>query len=144
MKPISFVRIAALAFLSLGASAGAIEPERQPIYSNTIGGLMCGVSAGSQCTVPAGQRLIIEHVSGYVFRPTSSNTATAVSMVINDAGLGLKGNSFHSFVATKTSTSGQTDVFVFHTPLKMMLHPQARFWFSATAVSVSGYLVDQP
>ncbi|KAA0249636.1 MAG: hypothetical protein DWB56_10380 [Candidatus Jettenia sp.] len=57
--------------------------------------------------------------------------------------LGLNGNSFHHFVATKTNATGTTDVFVFSAPLRMMLHPQATFYFSGVAaVAVSGYLVD--
>ena len=53
---------------SVVTTAEAVEPEKQPIYSNTIGGLLCGSASTSQCKVPAGQRLIIEHVSGFGFR----------------------------------------------------------------------------
>ena len=74
---------------SVVTTAEAIEPEKQPIYSNTIGGLLCGSASTSQCKVPAGQRLIIEHVSGFVFEPVSPKLNTVVSMVVTDPGLGL-------------------------------------------------------
>jgi hypothetical protein len=51
------------------------------VYSNTIGGLLCGSASTSQCKVPAGQRLIIEYVSGYVFETVSPKQTTVVSMV---------------------------------------------------------------
>jgi hypothetical protein len=137
------IGIAAAWLVAVWSSAQAAQPEQLDIYSNTIGGLMCGTSSSNQCTVPAKRRLVIEHVSGYVFLPPSAKTTISVSMAITDAKLGLNGNSFHTFVATKTNATGMTDVFVFSTPLKMMLHPQARFYFSsATAVAVSGYLAD--
>ena len=67
---------------------------------------------------------------------------TVVSMVVNDPGLGLHGNSFHTFSAIKVNTSGPTDVFAFATPMKVMLHPNAMFFFENVAgVAVSGYLV---
>jgi hypothetical protein len=128
--------------VSVARIAEAVEPEKQPIYSNTIGGLLCGSTSTSQCKVPAGQRLIIEYVSGFVFEPVSPKLNTVVSMVVNDPGLGLHGNSFHTFSAIKVNTSGPTDVFAFATPMKVMLHPNATFFFeSAAAVAVSGYLV---
>ena len=134
--------IVALMLGCFWSNAGAVEPEKEAIFSNTIGGLMCGTSSSNQCTVPAGKRLIIEHLSGYAFLSPSAKTTISVSMVIKDAQLGLNGNSFHTFVATKTNATGITDVFVFSTPLKMMLHPQATFWFSGVvSVAVSGYLV---
>jgi len=127
---------------AVAKDAEAVEPEKQPIYSNTIGGLLCGSASTSQCKVPAGQRLIIEHVSGFVFEPVSSKLNTVVSMVVTDPGLGLNGASFHTFSAIKVNTSGPTDVFAFFTPMKVMLHPNATFWFSNVAgVAVSGYLV---
>ena len=125
------------------STAAAVEPEKQPIFSTTIGGLMCGTASSNQCTVPAGKRLIIEHVSGYAFLSPSAKTTISVSMAIKDTQLGLNGNSFHTFIATKTNATGITDVYVFSTPLKMMLHPAATFYFSSVvAVAVSGYLVD--
>jgi len=127
---------------AVAKDAEAVESEKQPIYSNTIGGLLCGSASTSQCKVPAGQRLIIEHVSGFVFEPVSPKQNTVVSMVVTDPGLGLNGASFHTFSAIKVNTSGPTDVFAFFTPMKMMLHPNATFWFSNVAgVAVSGYLV---
>ena len=127
---------------SVVTTAEAVEPEKQPIYSNTIGGLLCGSTSTTQCKVPAGQRLIIEHVSGFVFEPVSPKLNTVVSMVVTDPGLGLNGASFHTFSAIKVNTSGPTDVFAFFTPMKVMLHPNATFWFSnVAAVAVSGYLV---
>ena len=81
-----------------------------------------------------------EYVSGYVFEPAPKQT-TVVSMVVTDPGLGLNGNSFHTFSAIKVNTSGPTDVFAFFTPMKVMLHPNATFYFSTVAcVAVSGYL----
>jgi len=132
--------------LLLVSSASALTPEKQSIYSNTPGGLLCGTytppGPPSPCTVPDRQRLIIEQVSGYAFVPTSANTTLAVSLVVTDAELGLTDAAFHTFVAIKTNTSGGTDVFSFSTPFKMMLHPGSTYYFSPTAnVSVSGYLV---
>lgn len=141
---------ALLASSLLSSTAAAVEPEKQSVYSNTPGGLLCGTDSlhpdfpPNPCTVPAGQRLIIEHVSGYVFLPSSTDTTVGVSIVVTDAGLGLAGAAFHIFVATKTNTSGGTDVFSFSTPFRMMLHPGATFHFSpADGVAVSGYLVKQ-
>ena len=93
--------------------AGAVEPEKQPIYSNIIGGLLCGTSSTNQCKVPAGRRLIIEYVSGYVFAPLSANQTTVVTMAITDQQLGLNGNGFHVFPATKVNTTVTEDVFAF-------------------------------
>jgi len=124
------------------AIAEAVEPEKQPIYSNIINGLLCGTSSTNQCKAPAHQRLIIEYVSGYVFAPLSSNQTTSVTMAITDQTLGLSGAGFHVFPATKVNTTSSTDVFAFSVPLKMMLHPNATFCFSNVAgISVSGYLV---
>jgi hypothetical protein len=120
----------------LSSTAAAVDPAKQPIYSNTPGGLLCGTDSvhpdfpPNPCAVPAGQRLIIEHVSGYTFLPTSITTTVAVSLVITDPQLGLNDAAFHTFVATKTATSGGTDVFSFSTPFRMMLHPGATFYFS--------------
>jgi hypothetical protein len=130
----------------LSSPAAALDPERQPIYSNTPGGLLCGIHSPplppNPCTVPARQRLIIDHVSGYVVLPTSTNATAAVSLVVTDTGLGLTEAAFHTFVATKTATSGGTDVFTFSLPFRMMLDPGAAFYFSPSAnVGVSGYLV---
>lgn len=125
------------------STARAVEPEKQPIYSNIVGGLLCGTAITNQCTVPTGRRLIIEYVSGYAFQATSASQTISISMAITDSGLGLNGSSFHTFVATKTNTAGTTDVFVFSEPLRMMLNPRAKFYFSGVAsVAVSGYLVN--
>lgn len=146
--------LVSLAFLA--SPAVAIDPEKQPIYSNTPGGLLCGTQSqrlpqpplpASPCTVPPGQRLIIDHVSGYSFQDVDpTKTTLAVSIVVTDAALGLNGGAFHTFVATKTSAAvnNLTDVFSFSTPFKMMLHPGATFYFSpADNVAVSGYLVKE-
>jgi len=123
-------------------TAEAVEPEKQPIYANIVNGSLCGTSSANQCKVPAGQRLIIEYVSGFVFAPVSSSQTTSVAMTVNDPGLGLTGAGFHVFPAIKVNTAPPTDVFAFSAPLKMMLHPNATFWFSNVAgISVSGYLV---
>ncbi len=143
------LRVAAAALLSssfLPLPAAALDPERQPIYANITNGSLCGIHAPPflpvPCQVPSGQRLVIEHVSGYVFQPASSATTYPVSIVITDADLGLQGGAFHTFVATKVSTSGGTDVFAFNTPFRVMLHPGATFHFSPSDnVAVSGYLV---
>lgn len=89
-------------FLSffLASIAAAVEPEKQPIHSNTIRGTLCGNVVG--LVPPAGQRLIIDHVSGYAFLPTSANTTVAVSILITDSQLGLDSAALHIFVATKT------------------------------------------
>ena len=133
------------------STAHAIEPEKQRIYSNIESTGLCGTDPqspidfpASPCTVPTGQRLIIEHVSGYAFLPTSTDTTVAVSLVITDAALGLSDAAFHTFVATKTNTSGGTDVFSFSIPFRMMLHSGATFHFSpSNNVAVSGYLVKE-
>ena len=136
-------RIAVAAILAAFIStAGAVEPEKQPIYSNTIGGLLCGTSSTNQCKVPAGKRLIIEYVSGFAFQPLSTSQTISVTMAITDPQLGLNGSGFHVFPAIKVNTTSIRDVFAFSTPLKMMLHPNATFYFSpADGISVSGYLV---
>lgn len=132
-----------LLLITFSISCNAVNPEKQPVFSNIVGGLLCGTTSDNQCTVPAGKRLIIEYVSGYVFQPPSASETISVAMAITDPQLGLNGNSFHHFVATKTNATGTTDVFVFSAPLRMMLHPQATFYFSSVAaVAVSGYLVD--
>jgi hypothetical protein len=101
-----------------------------------------GTSSTNQCSVPAGQRLIIEYVSGYIFAPVSSSQTKVVTMAVTDQVLGLNGAGFHVFPATKVNTTSTTDVFAFSAPLKMMLHPNATFYFSGVAgISVSGYLV---
>lgn len=123
----------------------AVEPELQPIYTNTSGGTLCGTSVATPCKVPAGKRLVIEYVSGYAFQALSPQTTIAVSMVVTSAPLGLNGNSFHTFVAQKTNTTIQQDVFAFSAPLRMMLPPQASFYFAPIAgLGVSGYLVNAP
>ena len=45
---------------SVVKTAQAVEPEKQPIYANIANGSLCGTSSANQCSVPAGQRLIIE------------------------------------------------------------------------------------
>jgi hypothetical protein len=132
----------------LPSTAAAIEPEKQPTYSNIENNSLCGtVQPGNvaiPCTVPAGQRLVIDYVSGYAFRPTSTDTTLAVSLVVTDPALSLNQAAFHTFLATKTSTSQGTDVFTFSTPFRMMLHGGATFFFSpADNAAVSGYLVKQ-
>lgn len=139
--------LALLCALAISAAvakdAEAVEPEKQPIFANIVNGLLCGTSSANQCKVPAGRRLIIEYVSGFVFAPPSSSQTTSVTMAITDPGLGLNGAGFHVFPATKVNTTPNTDVFAFTAPLKMMLHPNATFWFSNVAgISVSGYLVN--
>jgi hypothetical protein len=149
MKVRAVALISTLLFVSLvlSSTAAALDPEKQPIYSNTPNNSLCGTHDGvfspSLCTVPAGQRLIIEHVSGYVFLPPSPNSITGVQIVVTDPGLGLNGAAFHSFVATKTS-GGISDTYTFSTPFKMMLNSGATFYFSpSNNVAVSGYLVKE-
>jgi hypothetical protein len=139
---------ALLASSLLSSTAAAVEPEKQPIYSNIPGGMLCGTDhlahPPNPCAVPAGQRLIIDHISGYVILPTSTAATVGVQIVITDPGLGLNGHGFHIFAATKIDSSGGTDTFSFSTPFRMMLHPGATFHFSpADAVAVSGYLVKE-
>jgi hypothetical protein len=146
---LQLITAALLSSSLMSSTAAAVEPEKQPIYSNTPGGLLCGTDpvgpiVPTPCTVPVGQRLIIEHVSGYAFLPTSANTTAGVSIVITDPELGLNGAAFHIFVGTKTFTSGGTDVFSFSMPFRMMLNPGATFYFSPSDnAAVSGYLVKQ-
>jgi hypothetical protein len=147
-RPISKRRLAiacGLALPMLGSvvkTAQAVESEKQPIYANIANGSLCGTSSANQCSVPAGQRLIIEYVSGYIFAPVSSSQTKVVTMAVTDQVLGLNGAGFHVFPATKVNTTSTTDVFAFSAPLKMMLHPNATFYFSGVAgISVSGYLV---
>ena len=142
-RPIEHIAFALLpASLAMATAAAAVEPEKQPFYSNVPGGLMCGTSSDNACKVPAGQRLIIEYVSGYVFLPPSASQFTSVNIVIKDPQLGLNGAAFHIFPAIKVNTTASNDVFAFSAPLKLMLHPNAIYYFQpATSVSVSGYLV---
>ena len=112
------------------------------VYSNIENGLLKGTSSTNQATVPKGYRLIIEYVSGYIFRPPSSFLNYVTTMAVTDPALGLNGAGFHVFPAIKVNSTPQEDVFAFSAPLKMMLHPGASFYFSSVAgVSVSGYLV---
>jgi hypothetical protein len=134
----SLVNICGLALLISGSairSAEGVEPEKQPIYANIVNGLLCGTSNANQCKVPAGQRLIIDYVSGFIFAPVSSNQTTSVTMAVTDQGLGLNGAGFHVFPATKVNTTSTTDVFAFSTPMKMMVHPNAAFSSQAWPVS---------
>jgi len=137
--------ICGLAFVISGfvaRTAQAVEPEKQPIFANIVNGLLCGTSSANQCKVPAGQRLIIEYVSGFMFAAPSSSQTMSVTMAVTDQGLGLNGAGFHVFPATKVNTTSTTDVFAFSFPMKMMLHPNATFFFSGVSgISVSGYLV---
>jgi hypothetical protein len=95
----SFYRIVRLMIVaSFVLAACAVAPEKQTIYSNTPGGLLCGTSSTNQCKVPAGKRLIIEYVSGYAFQPLSANQMTVVTMAITDPALGLNGNGFQVFL----------------------------------------------
>jgi hypothetical protein len=131
-----------LGCLLSNANAAVVEPEKEAIYSNTIGGLMCGTGSWNQCQVPAGKRLIIEHVSVYAFLPSSPKTTISASLVIKDAQLGLNGNSFHSSVATKTYSTGTTDVFAFlHTLEDDATSSGDLIFLKRVAVAVSGYLV---
>jgi hypothetical protein len=131
------------------STAEAIDSEKQPTYSNIENNSLCGTDPmgavpPSPCTVPAGNRLITDHVSGYVFVATSPRTTVTVQIVIKDPRLGLNDAAFHSFVATKTETGPITDTFAFSIPFRMMLHPGATFYFSPTDnVAVSGYLVKE-
>jgi hypothetical protein len=112
------------------------------IYSNIENGLLVGTSSTNQAKVPKGYRLIIEYVSGFIFRPPSAALNYVTTMAVTDPRLGLNGAGFHVFPAVKVNTTPQEDVFAFSAPLKMMLHPEASFYFSeAAGLSVSGYLV---
>jgi hypothetical protein len=144
--------VAGLLSLSLlSSTAVALDSEKQPIFVNIeLGGpvpSLCGTGNGV-CTVPPGQRLIIEYVSGFTLIRNTTQTATEVALLVNDPQLGLNGgNAFHSFVATRgSSTTGPNGVdtaFTFSTPFRMMLNPGATFQFTANAVAVSGFLVKQ-
>jgi len=46
--------------------------KRSKPYSNIENGLLKGTSSTNQATVPKGRLLIIEYVSGFIFRPPSS------------------------------------------------------------------------
>jgi hypothetical protein len=114
----------------------------EPIYTNIENGLLKGTSSTNQATVPQKYRLIIEYVSGFIFRPPSSALNYVTTMAVTDPALGLNGAGFHVFPAIKVNSTPQEDVFAFSAPLKMMLHPGASFYFSEVAgLSVSGYLV---
>jgi hypothetical protein len=124
------------------------QPTALPTYTQRREWAPPGTGNGV-CTVPPGQRLVIEYVSGFTFIRNTTKTATEVSLLVNDPQLGLNGGSaFDTFVATKTSTTtgpnGDDTTFVFSTPFKMMLNPGATFQFlPSNAVAVSGYLVKQ-
>ena len=148
---LQWTMIALLSSSLLSSIVAAVEPEKQPIYVNIEGTAplfsLCGTNNGV-CTVPRGQRLIIEYVSGFTFLRNTAQTATEVSLLVDDPQLGLDGgNAFHTFLALRgSSTSGPNGVdttFTFSTPFRMMLHPGATFQFTAGAVAVSGYLVKE-
>jgi hypothetical protein len=44
----------------------------QTIYANIEDGLLVGTRSSNQATVPKGRGLIIEYVSGYIFKPPSA------------------------------------------------------------------------
>jgi hypothetical protein len=67
------------------------------IYSNIENGLLKGTSSTNQATVPKGKRLIIEYVSGFIFRPASSALNSETTMAVTDPALGLNGSGFHIF-----------------------------------------------
>ena len=101
-RAVALITAALLSSSLLVSTTHAVDPEKQRIYSNIENTGLCGIDPSgpfppSPCTVPSGQRLIIEHVSGYVFLPTSTNTTTGVSIVITDPGLGLSSAAFHNF-----------------------------------------------
>jgi hypothetical protein len=81
-------------------SSSAVYANANPANSR------CGMDTTANppvpCTVLTGQRLTIEHVSGYALFFTSANTTLAVSLLVTDPALGLAGDTFHTFVATKT------------------------------------------
>jgi hypothetical protein len=85
-------------------TAAAVEPEKQRIFVSIDSNGACG-TANNPCEVPVGQRLIIEHVSGFVLIRNTADTNTGVSLLVTDPQLGLIGNAFHVFVATKTATT---------------------------------------
>jgi hypothetical protein len=78
------------------------------IYSNFENGQLKGTSVTNQATVPQGYRLIIEYVSGYIFKPPSSALNTWTTMGVSDPALGLFGNDFHVFPAIKVNSTPQT------------------------------------
>jgi hypothetical protein len=140
---------AALSSFLLPLPVTAVEPEKQPIYFNIISTGLCGTDSDftedfppSPCPVPAGRRLVIQHVSGYAFLPTSTKNTVAISLVITDPKLGLNQAATHTFVATKTSTGRVSDTFVFNQPFNVMLNPGTSYFFSpSNNAAVSGYLV---
>ena len=75
----------------------------EAIYSNIENGLLTGTSSANQATVPKGQRLIIEYVSGYIFLPPSPALNTVVTMAVTDPALGLNGAGFHVFPAIRST-----------------------------------------
>ena len=60
-----------------------------------------------------------------------------MTMALTDQQLGLNGNGFHVFPATKVNTTVTEDVFAFSAPLKMMLHPKATFYFSGRPSAIA-------
>src|SRR5581483_4507298 len=82
----ALVLFAALAALAAAARARAVEPKKQPIFANIGNGLLCGTAAANPCKVPAGHRLIIEYVSGFVFAPASAKQTAEVTMAVTDPG----------------------------------------------------------
>jgi len=149
-RAVALIMAGALSVSFLSSTAAAIDPEKQPIYVNidTTGPVPAQCGTVNVCTVPAGQRLIIEYVSGFRLIRNTDQTAIEVSLLVNDPQLGLSGGSlFHSFVATRgSSTPGPNGVdtaFTFSTPVRIMLNPGATFQFTANSVAVSGFLVKE-
>lgn len=142
---------AALSSSLLSLPVMALDLEKQTIYANIISTGLCGTDPQftedldpSPCPVPAGQRLVIQHVSGYAFLPTSTANTVAISLVLTDPILGINQAGTHTFVATKTSTGNVSDTYTFNEPFNVMLNPGASYYFSpSNNVAVSGYLVKQ-
>src|SRR6476646_4206795 len=93
--------------------------KRSKPYSNIENGLLKGTSSTNQATVPKGRLLIIEYVSGFIFRPPSSALNSEIGG--HRSGPWPQRAGFHIFPAVRVNSTPQNDVFAFSAPLKMML-----------------------
>lgn len=111
-------------------------------YSNHANRLNCGDDISNQCVVPAGKRLIIEHISGEF--TSSVNPTSSIIFIVTDPVFGPAEIDAHSFIGYPITGGG---LFGFSTPFKMMMSPGASYYVASggkSLVNVSGYLVNQP
>jgi hypothetical protein len=122
----------------------ANDPSAQTPYSNHANGSNCGDDASNQCVVPAGKRLVIEHISGTFV--ASVNPSNNTLLIVTDPAYGPSPTVVQTFVGYPI-TGSVPGLFAYSTPFMLMMSPGASYYVvaaGAALVRASGYLVDQP